>query len=136
LREDRSNYDEVLGKLYRYKVNESDRFTQLDVETFVQIVERTQKRNKVLAALQVARSSAKGNAILTENLIGPHAVNRNDSEGEDEEEEAEKPTSNKESTIRVQPEEEPEQTLDEDEEEPENNDEENQEEPSEFTEET
>jgi uncharacterized protein YdiU (UPF0061 family) len=94
-------YDDLLRKLYHYRVTQNDDFNAIELELFVQIVERKQSWNKIYTALQDTRSGAKGNLILAENLTEPSAMEVNNNEGEDEE--PEKPSNEKASNIQPEP---------------------------------
>jgi hypothetical protein len=105
-------YDDLLRKLYEYRVTRDDDFNAMELELFVQIVERKQRWNKIYTALQGARSGAKGNLILSESLLEPSATEVNNDE---ENEEPEKPSNEKASNIS-----EPEPIIEDEEEEDKN----------------
>jgi hypothetical protein len=94
-------YDDLLRKLYGYRVTRDDDFNAMELELFVQIVERKQRWNKIYTALQGARSGAKGNLILSENLLEPSVTEVNNDE---EDEEPEKPSNEKANNIQPEPE--------------------------------
>jgi uncharacterized small protein (DUF1192 family) len=102
--EGKPSADEILARLYSYKVTENDPFTQEDLELCIQILERTQKRSMVHAALLDVRKKAKGNLILSENPIEPSVATPVDSNGEDEA--LEESTDSEEANAITQPEEE------------------------------